>query len=431
MPPSTTLDQVEARLADHDRVAATMGRDYQESPIIQPQREMVRILRAAKGNDLTSGQRRDFGAAFDRIKQIVAAETVTDSSLGAGTVSTFARAAKSYDDGSLDPEAALDAAFRFAGKSSPKLGRTQLPSPNGGSVSMSGRPSRNPDGLGARFIEARTMTGFKSLLDVGSTAVPMDIRPDPIADPRRAKFVYQLLGEELAPYGVFSYLAQTTRTNNAAVVASGALKPTSVYTLTRTDDRLKVIAHLSEPIDRFDIEDAPLLQQFLESEMSYGLDVATDGVVVTAILAAATDAGSTVDLAAIRGAITTLEEADLEPNAIVLSPSDWADVEAEALVAFAANSNLGPNDAFQRRLYGISVTVTTSIATGKAIIGDFGSALLYVDDKGVRIDVSSATPRTIDAATVSDFELNQLVFRAEKRAAVAVTRPTAFVKLEP
>ena len=196
-------------------------------------------------------------------------------------------------------------------------------------------------------------------------------------------------------------------------------------------DRLKVIAHLSEPIDRFDIEDAPLLQQFLESEMSYGLDVATDGVVVTAILAAATDAGSTVDLAAIRGAITTLEEADLEPNAIVLSPSDWADVEAEALVAFAANSNLGPNDAFQRRLYGISVTVTTSIATGKAIIGDFGSALLYVDDKGVRIDVSSATPRTIDAATVSDFELNQLVFRAEKRAAVAVTRPTAFVKLEP
>ncbi len=425
MPPST-LDQVEASIDNYDHVFATGG--YPESPSIEPLRSMARILRASKDHPLTSAQRSDFDAALGQVKRIVAVTTVTEPA----TVG-FINAIKSYDDGALAPEAALEAAFRFAGKGAP-IGKTRQADPHGGSgLSLSGRPSRNPDGLGARFIEARTgpMSGFKSLLDVGSTAVPMDIRPDPIADPRRAKFVYQLLGQELAPYGVFSYLSQTVRTNNAAVVARGARKPTSVYTLTRTDDRLRVIAHLSEPIDRFDVEDAPLLQQFLESEMSYGLDVATDGVVVTAILAGATDAGTTVNLAAIRGAITTLEAADLEPNAIVLSPSDWATVEAEALAAFAANSNLGPNDAFQRRLYGIPVTVTTSIVTGKALIGDFGSALLYVDDKGIRIDVSSATPRTIDAATVSDFELNQLVFRAEKRAAVAVTRPTAFVKLEP
>lgn len=44
----------------------------------------------------------------------------------------------------------------------------------------------------------------------------------------------------------FSYLRQTVRTNNAAPVATGALKPTSISTLARVESRLRVIAHLSD-----------------------------------------------------------------------------------------------------------------------------------------------------------------------------------------
>ena len=36
-------------------------------------------------------------------------------------------------------------------------------------------------------------------------------------------------------------MRQTVRTNNAAVVAEGAVKPTSVYTLTRVEQSLAVV----------------------------------------------------------------------------------------------------------------------------------------------------------------------------------------------
>jgi HK97 family phage major capsid protein len=46
----------------------------------------------------------------------------------------------------------------------------------------------------------------------------------------------------------FTFLRQTVRTNNAAVVADSATKPTSVYTIAEIEDRFRVIAHLSEAI---------------------------------------------------------------------------------------------------------------------------------------------------------------------------------------
>lgn len=49
----------------------------------------------------------------------------------------------------------------------------------------------------------------------------------------------------------FAYLRQTVRTNNAAVVAEGAAKSTSVYSLTRSEDKPDVVAHLSEGVPRY------------------------------------------------------------------------------------------------------------------------------------------------------------------------------------
>ena len=49
----------------------------------------------------------------------------------------------------------------------------------------------------------------------------------------------------------YAYLRQSVRTNNAAVVAAGAVKPTSVYTVTGIENSLVVIAPLSEGIPRY------------------------------------------------------------------------------------------------------------------------------------------------------------------------------------
>ena len=80
-----------------------------------------------------------------------------------------------------------------------------------------------------------------------------------------------------------SYLRQTTRTNNAAVVAAGALKPTSVYSVTRIENSLAVIAHLSEGIPRHWVLDNASLESWLDNELRYGLQVAVEAKVLADI----------------------------------------------------------------------------------------------------------------------------------------------------
>ena len=78
----------------------------------------------------------------------------------------------------------------------------------------------------------------------------------------------------------FAYMRQTVRTNNAAVVAAGALKPTSVYTVTRVENSLAVIAHLSEGIPRHWLIDTPSLEAFLAGELEFGLQQAVEAKVL-------------------------------------------------------------------------------------------------------------------------------------------------------
>ena len=73
-------------------------------------------------------------------------------------------------------------------------------------------------------------------------------------------------------------MRQTRRTNNAAVVAEGAVKPTSVYSVERVEDKLDVIAHLSEGVPRYWFVDTAALQGFLANELDYGLRMASKKV---------------------------------------------------------------------------------------------------------------------------------------------------------
>jgi len=59
----------------------------------------------------------------------------------------------------------------------------------------------------------------------------------------------------------YAYLRQSVRTNNAAIVAEGAAKPTSVYSVVRVENSLQVIAHLSEGIPRYWLLDNQALER--------------------------------------------------------------------------------------------------------------------------------------------------------------------------
>ena len=75
-------------------------------------------------------------------------------------------------------------------------------------------------------------------------------------------------------------MRQTVRTNNAAVVAEGAVKPTSVYTVNKVPNSLVVVAHLSEAIPRFWLIDQVSLETFVSNELEYGLRLAVEAKVL-------------------------------------------------------------------------------------------------------------------------------------------------------
>ena len=338
-------------------------------------------------------------------------------------------------DNARERVAELEGEFRASLLDAARSGAVTLEGPMGsrpggglGFARDGGRASyAAPLDWGAEWLYARRDRA--GLLDSGSVAVSTPLSPTPVADGRAARFVYELCPSENAPGGRFGYMKQTVRTNNAAVVARGATKPTSVYTLKRVDDSVDVIAHLSEPIDRFDLRDAPMLTQFLNREMTHGLSRALDAELVAAIQLEALSNHAAPDLAGIRSAITLLETRDLAATAIVLCPDDWEVVENQTATAFVGTSMSQANDAFDRRLYGVPVVVTNALSAGEGIVGDFaGSAMLYRTDQ-VLIDASDASPRAQDAAYVADFARNQVVFRAEMRAKAAITRPLGFVQL--
>ena len=201
--------------------------------------------------------------------------------------------------------------------------------------------------------------GTKALAPSGAAVVGQEFQADPVALGQVATGLLDLLPVLQHTTAEYAYLRQTTRTNNAAVVAEGATKPTSVYSVTRIEQSLAVVAHLSEGIPRYWLLDNGALEMFVENELTFGLQVAVEAKVLTDVNATSgiqTQAYSTSVLTTLRKGLTNLETAGYAAGAIVLHPSDWEGVEL-ALSSMNAIEHLAlPYDRTTRRLFGVPVT---------------------------------------------------------------------------
>lgn len=314
--------------------------------------------------------------------------------------------------------------------------------PGAGGVESGGRTWR----LGAGVVSALEQRGIRfgaELTTSGNVPVTVPIRREPVSDFRAARFVADIIPEEDAVGGRFAFWRQTVRTNNAAAVAPGARKPTSIYTGEKVSDDVTTVAHLSEPVNRFDLEDAAMLRQFLTEELEYGLRLALDdeilngdgtGARMTGIVDGATAEpwGGSL-LATTRNAVTSLEELDVMPSHFVFPPAIWQEIEEEAQTSFATLPALSPLDAVARRLHGFPVVVSNAVGVGTGILGDFRNYAVLYRTGPIRVDWSENMydPDKFGVGDGgSDFEANQLRFRAELRANIAVLRPAAFLSLD-
>ncbi|KRF10913.1 hypothetical protein ASH02_18910 [Nocardioides sp. Soil796] len=234
----------------------------------------------------------------------------------------------------------------------------------------------------------------------------------------------------------FSYLRQTSRDNNAAPVTPGTEKPVSQYGLIDVHDELSVVAHVSEEVPRYWLEDDQKLQAFLDAELRYGLGVALEDQIINGngvdpnLTGLANTSGIVVQpfntdpIRTARSAISALmalgaTNADGEPF-YVLGLADWEAIETASLDSgeYVLSRQGAPVDAAARRLWGQPVVLAPSVAAGTGWLVD-PSAVVLATDGETRVEYNSA----------SGFSRNTVIARCETRAALAVKRPAGIARL--
>ena len=324
-----------------------------------------------------------------------------------------------------DEDAALLAQFKGSG--------------NGSFDSGDARLAVHPAGIKstARELSSRLVTdnGGQKALIAGGTATATVIARDVAAQPQLPTSLLETIAVVGLDSPVYRYLRQTSRAVNAAAVAPGAEKPTSTIGLTPVEDRLRVVAHLSEGMDKYTLLDVRNLTSFVQSELHWGLMTKVEQLVLAGdgegeapkgLLQHSgiqTQAFDSDILTTIRKAITATESLGYTPNVIALSPSDWEAVELSRTSGsgeFVLDAS--PVDRAARRLYGIQVVVTTALEPGTAVVGDFREVTLFTDRRGVTAEWNGQAQE--------DFARNQVRLRTEGRFGVGVGQPQAIVKVD-
>jgi HK97 family phage major capsid protein len=289
--------------------------------------------------------------------------------------------------------------------------------------------------------------GYKGIFANGTVAVNVPLNPEPVRMDVPVLTLRQLMPNVQNTVGRFAYMRQNLRENNAAVVAHGAKKPESKYQQQRVDDRVRTVAHLSEPIAKQDLDDVPLLRQFIEQEMRLGLDLALEDEILNGdgtgehftgignVSGSQAQAFVTDVLTTTRKAVTKLERHGYMANAaFVMTPEDWETIEllADNEARFYYGGPQTTVDRSARRLWGAPVVVTDAATTGTAYLADFSQMRLQVRQDGV-LDWSE---NVYDADALgegvgaSDFERNMLRFRFEGRFGLEILRPSSIVEID-
>lgn len=284
---------------------------------------------------------------------------------------------------------------------------------------------------------AQTMhnpNGSKGVTAVGSSLTEIPILPnDPVSMGRVAQSFLELIPAETSATPAWKFLRQTVRTNSAAPVAAGAVKPTSVYTWGHVDAALHVIAHLSEPIDKFMLEDASALESWVSGELLYGIRVAVENQVLNgsgtapALRGLLNTSGILVQafvtnvLTTTRKAITALEVSGQTPGAFVVSPTDWELLELSSATVGSTDFNGLPVDRATQRLWGVPVAISTVLPEATGFLLDLSSLKLRTDTSGVKVAWSENVS--------DDFTKNQVRARCEGRFELEVRQPMGVVKL--
>ncbi len=199
---------------------------------------------------------------------------------------------------------------------------------------------------------------------------------------------------------VVEYYVETTYTSNAAEVAEGTANTDSALDFTLAQDNVREI-NVWIPATRVSMDDNAGLQSFVVGRLRHMLDtrrslqlITGDGTApnISGILdrVIQTQAmGADTPMDAFHKAITkVMVTGDSTPDAIVAHPNDWEPIRLTRTTdgIYILGS---PSDAGARTLWGLPVTVTTSITEGTGLVGAFKSQAQLFRRDGVTFEAST------------------------------------------
>ncbi len=287
---------------------------------------------------------------------------------------------------------------------------------------------------GKAVVQVKAVTTITSAAGSGGALIAPDYRAGAVMQPQRRMTIRDLIAPGSTTGSSVQYPRQTVRTLNAANVAETLLKPQSEIDFELVTAPVQTTAHWMLA-SRQVLDDAPQLQSLVDSEMRYGLDLTEEagflygdgtGVNFLGITGQAqaysappgtpTTGLTRIDVLAL--ALLQSELALLPATGIVLHPTDWRNIllTKDGMGRYIMGDPLGQNEA---SIWGIPVVPTLAMQSGKFLVGAFWDGAQVFDRQEAEVLVSSEDS--------DNFRKNLVTIRAERRAAMTVRRPQAFV----
>lgn len=303
----------------------------------------------------------------------------------------------------------------------------------------------------AQFGVKDLLTGADTT-DSAGTLVQTDRRG--LLDPfyGRPLTVRDLVTKGTTQSDTIEYVRLVSVTNNAAPVAEattsavigsgdpavtnaqGGLKPESAMVFEKDTATVKTIAHWL-PATKRSLSDAGQVRTLIDDFLTYGLEEELEDQILSGNgtgenFQGLSGTSGVQTQAAPSGGLTLLDTTRKArrkvriggraiPTAYVLNPIDWEAIEL-AKDGDGRYFGQGPFALTAPRLWGLPVVESEAVPQGTGYVGDWTKAVLY-DREQSSIQVTDSH---------ADFFVRNLVaILAELRAAFAVLRPSAFVKI--
>lgn len=290
----------------------------------------------------------------------------------------------------------------------------------------------------SKFARLEFKTAIINATGQNQPLVAADRIPGIIANPDRVLTIRDALPTGRTSSNLVEFTRENVFTNNAGAQYSSparenVTKPESGITFTLASAPVVTLAHFI-PVSRQVLDDAPQLQSYVNSRLTFGLkleeeDQLLNGSGTSGNLSGLLTSGNFVAynraatgdtrLDTIRKAITQAALSEYTADTVVINPADWERMELSK-ASDGQYIMANPMDLAAPRIWGKRVVATNSIAAGTFLVGAMSMGAQIWDRMDAAVQISYEDG--------DNFKKNMATLLAEERLALTVYRPSAFVK---